>query len=138
MDSFQFDAWTRRNVGLATGGLAAFVISSIAPGGLSAKKKRNQKKRCKKVRQACKSGKNKRRCCNGLRCGEVIDLAGRHCCRPLQATCVAGEECCAGLGCGLVSGLPPGPHCCGGSQVPCTEDDDCCFNNPCTDGLCED
>jgi hypothetical protein len=138
MDSLRFDAWTRRRIGLATGGMAAFIISAIAPGGLNARKKRKKKKRCKKVTQSCKTGKHKRRCCNGLRCDQVEDLDGRHCCRPLQATCGETNECCLNFFCGMVNELPPGTHCCGGSQVPCTEDADCCFNNPCTDGLCED
>jgi hypothetical protein len=138
MDSVRFDAWTRRRVGLATGGWAVSIISAIAPSSLIARKKHKKKKRCKKVTRSCKTGKHKRRCCHGLRCAKVEGAAGRLCCRPLQAACGASSECCSDFFCGVVSELPPGTHCCGGSQVPCTEDADCCFNNPCTDGLCED
>ena len=138
MDSVRFDLWTRRRVGLATGGLATCIISAIAPGGLNARKKHKKKTRCRKVTQSCKTGKHQRRCCPGLRCDQVEELAGRHCCRPLQAACGDTRECCHDIFCGMVSDLPPGTYCCGGSQVPCTEDADCCFNNPCTGGLCED
>jgi hypothetical protein len=126
MDGSQFDAWTRRGFGAAAGGLAGALLAQAAIPGAEAKKK---KKRCKKLNDACNSGKKK--CCCGYECQPQGMSAQRFCCRapgfPDQGS---PQNCCSGrseLGkciCKtLGQGCGAGRECCSGFCVSGTCDD---------------
>lgn len=94
MESSRFDTWSRRRVGLAAGGLAAWLAGLVGVQDALAKKKR--KKRCKARGRGCNPG-GKRKCCNGLRCAPDTDLGGNRCCRKEGHACAAESECCSGF-----------------------------------------
>jgi hypothetical protein len=106
MDGPEFDAWTRRRVGLAAGGSLAALV------GLAATDAR-KKKRCKKLGARCKRH-GKRQCCGKLRCDFHSGNAGiqTFCCKPEGASCEQVTDCCAPFQCNLVTNtcveqLPP-------------------------------
>jgi hypothetical protein len=110
MDGSKFDAWTRRRVGLATGGAAAALFGLTRDGDIAArkrgKKKRTRKKnRCLRLGRSCQPGG--RRCCGQLECDQHLVNSG------------GGTFCCKTLG------------------KPCTVNDDCCAPNACINGLCQ-
>jgi hypothetical protein len=102
MDGLQFDAWTRRRLGLMTGGFAATVLGLGFSNDADAKKKRRRrkKKRCKKLGDTCTQG-GKRKCCKGTRCDLVgfDSILQTFCCHDEGGSCTADTECCQGLGC---------------------------------------
>jgi hypothetical protein len=57
------------------------------------KHKHKKKKRCPKVQASCTTG-GKKKCCKGLICDEVIDLAGTFWFRLGNADCRDDEDCC--------------------------------------------
>jgi hypothetical protein len=97
MDGLQISGWTRRRFERVIGGIVA-AASGLAGVDLSEakkkrKRKRKKKKRCLKVQASCTAG-GKKKCCKGLSCDEVIDLAGTFCCRLENADCSDAEDCC--------------------------------------------
>lgn len=91
MDALRFDAWTRRRVGLAAGGLAASLLARDVPEAAAKKRK----KRCVKVGAICRTSKKARRCCRGLACDVTPGGPGRfRCHRQRQAPCNNDRECC--------------------------------------------
>jgi hypothetical protein len=100
LDGSRFDAWTRRRLTLATGGL----LASLAPLGIldeaAAKKKKRKKKRCRKLGAACTPGA-KRKCCDSFTCSTINLEPGTQtrCCKYTLQACVDDLECCQGLGC---------------------------------------
>ena len=120
MDGSQFDAWTRRRVGLAAGGLAGSLLSLEAVKVAAAKKKK-KKARCKRDGQDC-GGKQK--CCTDLVCRPIEGLNGRHCCRDVDQQCTAMAQCCSGL--------------CEGVCVCKSVDSACFVDNNCCSGNCND
>ncbi len=97
MDASRFDAWTRRRFGIALGGAVASSLGFAASRDADARKKR--KKRCKRIRDSCAVGGN-RRCCSGLACQPIDGLQGTRCCRPPGASCTGDPECCGTYFCG--------------------------------------
>jgi hypothetical protein len=136
MDETRFDAWTRRRLGLAAGGLASFALRPETRHAVMAKKKHKHRIRCQKVLAPCDPNDKKRRCCSGLNC-DVFDLqVGLRCCLGLRSLCEAGNnQCCGELLCSEVTQLG-GTHCCSDGSAPCSEDEDCCFGAPCIQGAC--
>ena len=118
MESSRFDAWTRRRFGLAVGGGAAALLGLSQLDDADAKKK---KKRCKKIKQACKAKGKKKRCCKKLTCGTSVAIPeGTHCCRKAPGTCTDATECCAPALC------DDGACCFLAGDGPCTSDEQCC------------
>jgi hypothetical protein len=70
VDGVRFDAWTRRRLGLVTGGA---VLSLLASEDGEAKKKRRKEKRCKKSEKRCGKRCVKGTCCIGRSCGEACE-----------------------------------------------------------------
>lgn len=93
MDGSRVLIWTRRRFGVVLGGSLGAALGLANLAGTGAKKKRRKKKRCRKVQATCTPGA-KRRCCKGLTCDEVIDLAGTFCCRLTGDPCIDNEDCC--------------------------------------------
>jgi hypothetical protein len=118
MDGSQFDAWTRRRVGLATGGLAAALLGLVQLEGAGAKK-------CKTLKAACnpKAKNKKKKCCGNLKCGESVAIPeGTHCCRKAPGKCTDATECCAPALCNVGAG-----KCCFlDNEGPCKTSEDCC------------
>ena len=123
MDGSQFDAWTRRSVGLAAGGLAGSLLAVSGIAGIAAKKGKGKKKRkrCKKFGDHCEQSGDKK-CCCGLECrGENLD--GLICCKASGSKCteLTADECCSGV-CQLDicvcktlgQGCTENPQCCSG------------------------
>src|SRR5687768_3587282 len=130
MEGTRFDALTRRALGGAAGSLAASLLAIGARHTTAAKKKR-----CKKLTQACRPGSKKKRCCKNLRCGELFDLSGTRCCRPLRAVCGNDTECCGSVnGCAPIQGLGAQARCCGSIGASCTSLQDCCDTFACSGG----
>jgi hypothetical protein len=96
MDASRFDAWTRRNFGLAAGGALAALL------GLSAAdaKKKGKKKRCRKLGATCNPG-GKRKCCGKLRCDHhgINSVDQTFCCKTVGKSCKDGLDCCTPLEC---------------------------------------
>jgi hypothetical protein len=109
MDESRFDAWTRRRLGLATGGLLASLATLQSLADVAAKKKKKRKKRCRKLGATCTPGA-KRKCCKNLRCDNVgLDsILQTFCCHDEGQSCTEETDCCVGLGCnGETCQLPP-------------------------------
>ena len=119
MDGTRFDAWTRRRVGLAAGGMTVALLG-IAGGDAEAKKK---KRRCKKLGDQCKPSGKKKRCCKQLSCELELNNAGLlRCCGKPGLTCGSGPECC--------STICQNEQCfCKGLGQPCGIDQHCCSRN---------
>lgn len=128
MDRSWFDAWTRRTFALAVGGAAVAALGLAPPRTATAKKRR-----CRKLRQACRPGNKKKRCCkkHDLVCGELLDLSGKHCCRPFRGLCADANECCGALVCDQITGLGPETRCCSAGDGFCTKTEDCCAGFAC-------
>ena len=88
MDGPEFDAWTRRRFGLATGGALAALAGFGETGAASKKSKKRKKKRCRKHLQTCKPG-GKRKCCGKLRCDfhSGNSLEQEVCCKTSGQSC---------------------------------------------------
>ena len=127
MTGFPAIVLTRRWLGL--GSVAAVLGSRTLPETDARRKKR----RCRRLRQACKPGNREKRCCKkqDLVCGEVLDLGGNHCCRPFRAPCAAANECCGARACDQITGLGPETRCCSAGDGFCTRTEDCCAGFGC-------
>lgn len=126
---------TRRRFGIAVSGLAIAIAELRAPSHTGAKSRR-KKKRCKRLRDACTPGGN-RKCCNALRCGEVPTQPGFFCCKRPHTPCNSLLECCGNRVCSTVDGLT-GTFCCGAlNTTPCAIDADCCTGLACFEGFCK-
>lgn len=98
MDASRFDVWTRRRVGLASGGaLASLVMLAALPAADAKKKKRKKKKRCRKLGATCTPGA-KRKCCGDLLCAQP-SMLDTLCCKGEGASCQEDFECCPTFGC---------------------------------------
>jgi hypothetical protein len=106
MPNSQFDAWTRRRFGLATGGGLATLLGLVGTSIAEAKKRKKRKKRCRKLGRNCKPG-GKRKCCGTLKCDRISfeDSPKTRCCRKEGDPCADNRDCCADLCCPLPSGL---------------------------------
>ena len=104
MDGPEFDAWTRRRFGLATGGALAALAGFGETGAASKKSKKRKKKRCRKHLQTCKPG-GKRKCCGKLRCDfhSGNSLEQEVCCKRSGQSCEEFVDCCFPLGCDEVT-----------------------------------
>jgi hypothetical protein len=98
MDGSQFDAWTRRRLGLATGGMLVLALELVLPADSEAK--HHKKKRCKKLHDPCKPG-SKRKCCGNLQCKVTSMDEGVHtfCCKSEGKSCQSELDCCDPLLC---------------------------------------
>jgi hypothetical protein len=96
MDGLQFDAWTRRRVGLAAGGALAGLAGLAKTGA----KKKGKRKRCRKLGAICTPGA-KRKCCGKLRCDHhgTNSINQTFCCKTEGKLCQNGLDCCTPLGC---------------------------------------
>jgi hypothetical protein len=132
MTSSFFSDWTRRRFAAAAGaGLSALLGRGLSEETVANDK--NRSRRCRRLRQPCKRGEKKKRCCKKkhLVCGEVLDLSGHRCCRPFRALCEAANECCGALVCDQITGLGPETRCCSASDGFCTKTEDCCEGFAC-------
>jgi hypothetical protein len=138
MDASRFDAWTRRRLGWAAGGLATSLFNLSTLDGAAAKKK---KKRCKKIRcktelQSCDPDIEKERCCLGLNCDVFGEQPGLRCCLGLRSRCLPGDDhCCSELLCAAANGLE-GNRCCADITGRCSQNEDCCGEAICGQGGC--
>jgi hypothetical protein len=129
VDGAQFDAWTRRRVGLLAGGLAAFLLR-LPDAGAAARNGRRKKPKCRPLRFACQDKKRRQRCCPGLFCAAVEGLSGDRCCHAYRRPCRDDSECCGAAQCELITGLD-GDRCCGDEGQPCAAKLDCCGDLSC-------
>jgi hypothetical protein len=137
MDGSRFDAWTRRRVGLAAGGVT-IVLLGLADADVRAKKKQKKKQRCRTLNQSCRRGGKRQRCCRGLACDEgKVVTGGLSCCRGFQAECDSENQCCGALKCQPAIALS-GDRCCSLVGQPCRVAADCCVGVRviCKDGTC--
>jgi hypothetical protein len=103
MDNSRFDAWTRRQFGLAAGGFAAALLGVVLGAGTEAKKKRRRKKPqlnafgCLDVGQACQG--NSGLCCSGICQGKKPKKGKKdtsRCVGHNGLDCQGGADSCAG------------------------------------------
>ena len=95
MDALRFDAWTRRRVGLAAGGVIASLLAPLSPREGMARKK-NEEKRCTRVGRRCRRIRD---CCGSLACEPIDGVSGQRCCRQQFANCSREADCCGFLFC---------------------------------------
>jgi hypothetical protein len=116
MDDRHFDAWTRRRVGLATGGLLAAALGLGAVKETAAK----QKKRCTKAETTCGKKCVKGECCPGKPCGPK----GEHC---VCEKTIDGKGFCAATKIQLICRQCESHADCEGFEtfVPCVKTQDC-------------
>jgi hypothetical protein len=140
MDRSRCDAWTRRHVCFATGGLFATLLTfgPALDGVAKRKKRRNNKKKCGRNKKRCQETCIKRSHC----CGDGDCLAGDYCC---EGECVSRETCCGGPYC--PEGYPcrravEGDQICvSGQPVLCTQcasSEDCALDERCVLADCGD
>jgi hypothetical protein len=109
MDGRTFDAWTRRRVGLAAGGLAMTLFGWAGEPETAARRKKDKnkdKKRCRKLGQTCDQSKKNKQCCSD-------------------------KQLCA-----QISGQGSDTFCCNQRNERCSENSDCCGNDRCSSGRC--
>jgi hypothetical protein len=109
MDGTQFDSWTRRRFGLATGGAAASLLGLFGLPDAEAKKKnkknkknnKNKKKKCRKLGQTCDINVKKKSCCSNKQdCAQVQGLgSSTFCCKALNDGCSVNTDCCGNRRC---------------------------------------
>jgi hypothetical protein len=105
MDDLRCDAWTRRWLGVAAGGIASAILGLAVIDDVDAKKQRNKKK-CKKSKKRC--GKKcipKSNCCRDADCGGGATCQDGTCLCPdgereCEGTCISDDVCCPGEACG--------------------------------------
>ena len=127
MTDSRFDAWTRRRVGRAVGGLTALLLLIVAAPDAAARRRR--KRRCVKPGNPCRNSRRARRCCRGLACDVTSDPTGRFCChRQRQTSCADDSECCGRKVHCSDRNDDPGPpfYCCGSIGAACGTLADCC------------
>lgn len=95
MDGSRFDAWTRRRVGLAAGGLTVGLLGLTGLAETEAKKK--HKKKCKKLGIGCNTTGKKQRCCADLLCEPSTTVGGNRCCLDDGKACSNTNDCCSGF-----------------------------------------
>jgi hypothetical protein len=126
MDGSRFDAWTRRQFGLAAGGLAGSLLTLAGLVDAEAKKKgkKKKKKKCKKAGTGCNPNSKKRKCCKkqNLTCAPIPGLGGNRCCKGLAQPCAATAECCSGF---CLDGFCE-PEFCKEIGAGCGSNPDCC------------
>lgn len=139
MDGAEFDAWTRRRLGLAAGGLATSLAALTATGSVAArkgkKKKEKKKAQCRNLLQTCAPEGQDNRCCSGLNCDLATGVNGLRCCLGRQHRCDVSGQCCGDLPCDTIDELD-GKRCCGDAGAFCTSNEDCCFGALCASGAC--
>jgi hypothetical protein len=123
MDGSRFDAWTRRSLGLAAGGLAAAMVSLTTPN--AAGKKKKKEKTCRKILETCSTTGSGPSCCGTLNC-DIVGTTGLHCCLGLRSSCdAANNRCCGHLKCAEPTDEDE-TICCASAGDPCEVDRDCC------------
>ncbi len=128
MDGSRFDAWTRRRLGLAAGGLTAGLLGLTGLTETEAKKRKNKKKKkCQKLGVGC-NPTGKKKCCKDLSCEEAPSVGGNRCCKNDQITCTVGSECCSTL-------CQSNACFCKAIGQACSANQQCCNDN-CSLGLC--
>ena len=112
MESSRFDAWTRRRVGLATGGAIATALGlAVFDVAATKRKKRRHKKRkrCVKLLKPCRTGG--RGCCHRHVC-QSFDTGANgtfFCCKAEGQSCASGrQQCCPSLLCVIETGSTVG------------------------------
>jgi hypothetical protein len=152
MDGSRFDAWTRRRMSLATGGLLASFCGIGVFAGVEAKKCKGNKRKCGKKcisKKKCCGGCGEQTCCKG----KCVDLAtnpgncglcGNAC---ASGECVHGvctctnflEDCPQSMPCSCGVYVGGGAACFGGFAGPCDENDDCPIGSVCMgNNLCSE
>ena len=93
MDGSRFDAWTRRRIGLAAGGVTLSLLGLFTLGEDAA-----GKKRCKRLGKRCTKPK---RCCGKLDCDIPATTMSeqKRCCKRKGKPCTSDPNCCQGLLC---------------------------------------
>jgi len=102
VDGSRFDAWTRRQFGLAAGGMAASLLGLASLAETDAKKKKNKnKKKCRNLGQTCDINKKNQQCCkNNQDCAQVQGLGSSNfCCKPQNSSCSVNTDCCGNRKC---------------------------------------
>lgn len=99
MEGHRFDAWTRRRVGFAAGGLAATLLGWAGVPTAEAKKNKknnNDKKKCRKLGQSCDQSQKNKKCCNSNQlCAQISGQgSGTFCCKQRNDNCSANSDCC--------------------------------------------
>ena len=105
MDGSRFDAWTRRQFGVAAAGAAATGLLGLQDAAARHKNKHdgnknsnknNNKKQCRKTGQSCDETRKKKKCCNKNElCAQVKGQgAGNRCCKQNGEGCKRDSDCC--------------------------------------------
>ena len=132
MDGNRFDAWTRRRVGLAAGGVLAAFLALSERDEAAARRRRRRKRRkprCLALGRTCNA--DDERCCGSLAC-DWVDLVSVDpvCCRPDGAACTPETTCCSS-NCDAQSRT-----CTTCRGRPCDEQRPCCPLHECDRGFC--
>jgi hypothetical protein len=142
MDEKRFDAWTRRQLGLGAGGLAASLLGVLGiEDADSASRRHAHKTKTKGKHNGKNKGKHKGKHNggnkgkhngnnNGNNNGELptCKKAGTGGCKTSR------PECCEGLSCQAVPGFG-GVRCCADVGASCSRDQQCC-SGVCSGGVC--
>jgi hypothetical protein len=120
MEDTRFDAWTRRQFGLASGGLLVALLGLAGTSDQATAKHKHRKhhkprQRCQQLGQFCLPDDNGA-CCGKLHCGPIPSFAVAPavtnrgvnpkdvCCQPGGGSCRPGKnDCCAPFGCAPAS-----------------------------------
>ena len=100
MDGSRFDAWTRRNFGVAAGSAA---VGLLALAGLrDAQAQVPEAKNCRKLGQSCDQTRKNQECCNTNNLCAQIDGegSGTFCCKQVGGNCKRNSDCCGLNRCG--------------------------------------
>ena len=130
MDGSRFDAWTRRRIGLAAGGVAA-ALGGLIPLGEDGTAKKKRKKRCRKLGRLCTQG-GKKKCCGNRFCARPFTFPVEdRCCKGGGEQCTVEEAstCCTG------ECLLTGECFCKTGGQPCDRNGQCC-SRKCSGGTC--
>lgn len=135
MDGLEFDAWTRRRLGLVMRGLAVSAGALALFGGAEARPRTSRRKRCRKLGDSCSPAGRDGQCCGGLNCDPIHDQTGLRCCYGRQHPCNDSDQCCGNTSCDPLR-APGAQICCGRGGVYCRGDQDCCTEFSCSGGQC--
>jgi hypothetical protein len=144
MDGSRFDAWTRRRMSLATGGLLASFLGTGVFAGVEAKKCKGNKRKCGKKcisKKKCCGGCGEQTCCKG-KCVDLATNPGN--CGLCGNACASGEcvhgactctnffdDCPQGVGCSCGLYVGGGTVCFSTPDGQCAENDDCPIGSVC-------
>jgi hypothetical protein len=102
MDGSRFDAWTRRNFGVAAGGALAGLLALAGRHDAEAQVTEPEAKNCRKNGQTCDQTRRGQECCNDNNlCAQIAgEGSNTFCCKQVGGTCRRNSDCCGLNRCG--------------------------------------